>query len=250
MILSVKDLVFKYPSRSVLENIAFGVAPGECLAVLGPNGAGKSTLLKCLNRILKPQAGIVYICENEVLKLSKGELAQKMGYVPQQQERARITVFDAILLGRRPYIKWDATRHDRHIVTQVMEMLELEDYAMRFIDELSGGELQKVVIARALAQEPDLLLLDEPTSSLDLKNQMEVIRLIKSVVENNNIAAIITMHDLNLALRFADKFIMLKNSTIYASGGREIITAENIESVYSLPVKVRVFDTIPLVIPI
>ncbi len=250
MILSVKDLGFAYPGRSVLEDIAFGVAPGECLAVLGTNGAGKSTLLKCLNRILRPQAGVVYIGENEVLKLSKGELAQKMGYVPQQQERARITVFDAVLLGRRPHIKWNATRHDRHIVTQVMEMLELEDHAMRYLDELSGGELQKVVIARALAQEPELLLLDEPTSSLDLKNQMEVIRLIKSVVQNNSIAAIITMHDLNLALRFADKFIMLKNGTIYASGGREIITAENIESVYSLPVEVRTFNTIPLVIPI
>lgn len=250
MILSVKGLAFQYPSRSVLEDIAFGVAPGECLAVLGTNGAGKSTLLKCLNRILKPQAGVVYIRENEVFKLSNLERAQKMGYVSQQQERNLTTVFDAVLLGRRPYIKWNATQQDRRIVKQVMEMLGLEGYAMRYLDELSGGELQKVVIARALAQEPDLLLLDEPTSSLDLKNQMEVVRLIKTVVKNNSIAAIVTMHDLNLAVRFADKFVMLKNGTIYASGGKDIITAENIESVYSLPVKVRTFDAIPLVIPI
>ena len=249
MILSVKDLAFKYPGRSVLQDIAFDVAPGECWAVLGINGAGKSTLLKCLNRILKPQKGVVYIRENEVLKLSNLELAQKMGYVSQHQERNRITVFDAILLGRRPHIKWDASKHDRQVVRQVMEMLDLEDYAMRYLDELSGGELQKVVIARALAQQPDVLLLDEPTSSLDLKNQMEVVRLIKKVVTHNHIAAVVTMHDLNLALRFADRFVMLKNGTIFSTGGREIITAENIESVYSLPVEIKTFDTIPLVIP-
>jgi len=182
MILSVRGLKFRYPSRPVFENIDFSVMKGDCLAVLGTNGAGKSTLLKCLNRILQPQSGVVCILEEEVFKLSLTELAQRVGYVAQKHESPRNTVFDAVLLGRKPYIKWDVTDRDLEVTNQVLKLLELEEYSLRYLDELSGGELQKVVIARALAQEPDLLLFDEPTSNLDLKNQLEVINLIKKVV--------------------------------------------------------------------
>lgn len=179
MILSVKGLSFKYPSRSILRDINFSVEKGECLAILGTNGAGKSTLLKCINKILKVQAGTVVVEKDEVFKLSPVKLAQKIGYVAQQQVSIRTTVFDSVLLGRKPYIKWNITEKDIEIANNAIKMLGLEEYSLRYLDELSGGELQKVVIARALAQEPNVLLLDEPTSNLDLKNQLEVIRIIR-----------------------------------------------------------------------
>jgi len=250
MILSVEDLTFGYSSDPVFKDIDFSVERGDCLAVLGTNGVGKSTLLKCLNRILKPRAGTVLIEKDEVIKMSRTELAQRVGYVAQKNESAGITVFDAVLLGRKPYIKWDVSQADMSIVTEVLEMLGIKDHSLSYLDELSGGELQKVVIARALAQEPELLLLDEPTSNLDLKNQLEVVSLIKRIVKAKQIAAIVTMHDLNLALRFADKFLLLKNGKILAAGGREIMTPENIENVYSIPVTVEKWGNVSVVVPL
>jgi iron complex transport system ATP-binding protein len=250
MILSVRGLGFKYPSNTVLRDVSFSLEKGECLAVLGTNGAGKSTLLKCINRILKPQNGAVFIGKHEAKKLKLVDLAKKIGYVSQSNQCARTTVFDTILIGRKPYIKWDVSKKDLDIVNGVIKMLGLEDYSLRYIDELSGGEFQKVLIARALAQEPKVLMLDEPTSSLDLKNQLEVINIIKEIVKSKEISAVVTMHDLNLALRFADKFILLKNGEIFMAGGIEIMTAENIESVYSVPVQVEQFNNIPVIIPL
>ncbi|HHX95789.1 MAG TPA: ABC transporter ATP-binding protein [Clostridia bacterium] len=250
MILSVQGLRFTYPSRQVLDEISFSVDKGDCLAVLGTNGVGKSTLLKCLNRILKPQSGTVFIKKDELSSLGRTELARKLGYVSQKQEIARCTVFDAVLLGRTPYIKWDVNQKDLEVTEKVLRMLDLEGFSMRYLDELSGGELQKVVIARALAQEPEVLLLDEPTSNLDLKNQLEVVGIIKKVVRTQQIAAIVTMHDLNLALRFANKFLMLKNGTIFAAGGMDIMTPENVESVYSVPVTIERCREVPVVVPL
>jgi iron complex transport system ATP-binding protein len=250
MILSVEGFNFKYPSHTVLKDISFSLEKGECLAILGTNGAGKSTLLKCINRLLKPQKGAMFIEKIDVQRLSQVKLAQKIGYVSQNNQSSRATVFDTILIGRKPYIKWDITQKDLDIVNRAIKILELEDYSLRYIDELSGGEVQKVLIARALAQEPKVLMLDEPTSNLDLKNQLEVINIIKKVVKSNCISAVVTIHDLNLALRFADKFILLKKGEIFAAGGIDIMTAENIESVYSVPVRVKVFENTPIIVPI
>jgi iron complex transport system ATP-binding protein len=250
MILSVKNMAFNYPSRPVIRDINFSISNGDFLAVLGINGAGKSTLLKCINRILKPHTGAVFIKDDETCKFSRREMAKKIGYVAQRNERIRSTVFDAVLLGRKPHIQWDASRNDLEIVHDTLRLLELEEYSLRYVDELSGGEQQKVIIARALAQKPDILLLDEPTNSLDLKNQFEVAGIIKRVVRERQMAAVVTMHDLNLAIRFADRFILLKNGEIFASGGREIITPENIENIYSMPVKIRNFEDVSVVIPV
>lgn len=250
MILSVKGLTFKYPSRSVLEDINFSVKKGECLAILGTNGAGKSTLLKCINHILKAQSGTVLIEGDEIFKLSPMKLAQRIGYVSQQQASVRTTVFDSVLLGRKPYIKWNISKEDIEIVNKAVKTLGLEDYSLRYLDELSGGELQKVVIARALAQKPEVLLLDEPTSNLDLKNQLEVIRIIKEIVKTQQIAAIMIVHDLNLAIRFANKFVLLKDGSIFAAGGREVMTPENIESVYSVSVAIEKYRNTPVVVPL
>lgn len=250
MILSVNGVMFRYPSHLVLNDIEFEVDSGDCLAILGTNGVGKSTLLRCINKILKPQQGVISIEKDEVSKLSRREIAQKIGYVSQRQESGRFTVFDAVILGRKPHITWDVSERDMEIVNKIIKILGLEPFSLRYIDELSGGELQKVVIARALAQEPKVLLLDEPTSNLDLRNQLDVLKIINKVVQDQQIAALVTMHDLNLAIRFANKFILLKQRTIFAAGGVEVITPDNIEEVYAVPVAVERFQKIPVVVPL
>ena len=250
MILNVQGIRFYYPGRPVLEEASFTVEKGEILAILGTNGTGKTTLLKCINRILTPAAGTVWLGDAPVHALSRNALAQKMGYVEQQRSGSRATVFNTVLLGRKPYIRWDVTQHDMAIAGQALETLGLADYALRHLDELSGGELQKVIIARALAQQPDILLLDEPTSSLDLRNQLEVLALIRQISRERGIAAVVAMHDLNLALRFADRFLLLKDKTIYAAGGAEVMTPENIEAVYAVPVTIAAHNGSRVVIPL
>lgn len=250
MILTVNNLSFNYPGHDVLKDVTFSVDKGECLAVLGTNGAGKSTLLKCLNRIIKHKSGDVTIDGQPLQVYGRTDLAKKIGYVSQASRFSHSTVFDAILLGRKPYIKWDVTDEDLDIVHGVMHALNLEEYALRYVDELSGGELQKVSIARALAQQPDILMFDEPTSNLDLKNQLEVINIIKNIVKEKQISAVVTMHDLNLVLRFADKYMMINKGNVFAAGGREIMTTENIEQVYSVCVAIEYYNELPVIIPL
>lgn len=250
MILNVQGIKFHYPSRPILEGISFGVKKGEVLAILGTNGTGKTTLLKCINRILRPTSGTVFIGKESVSRLSQNHLAQQFGYVEQQRLGSRATVFNIVLLGRKPYIRWDITQTDIDIASQALETLGMTDYALRHLDELSGGEVQKVVIARALAQEPKILLMDEPTSSLDLKNQLEVANLIRRISHDRGIAAVVAMHDLNLALRLADRFILLKNKKIFAAGGPEVMTPDHIESVYSVPVTITDYNGSRVVIPL
>jgi len=250
MILSVDGVQFSYNGKPVLENIQLAVEKGDFLAILGNNGAGKSTLLKCLNRILRPRSGTIMIGKEDLFRLSRLEIAKEIGYVAQRYESGRFTVFDAVLLGRKPHIKWDASQKDLDIVRRVLKVLSLEEFSLRYLDELSGGELQKVVLARALAQEPKVLLLDEPTSKLDLKNQLEVLRTVKGVAKAQSIAAVVIMHDLNLALRYANKFLLLKNKTVYACGGMEVMTPENIAGVYGVPVAVERLGDSPVVVPL
>lgn len=183
MILAVNGVEFSYSSRIILDKVGFSVQKGEFLSILGNNGAGKSTLLKTLNRILLPQKGSILLDNQEVSKLSRLAIALKMAYVSQHYESNRQTVFDAVLLGRKPHIKWEAAASDLALVQGVLAKTGLEEYALRYLDELSGGELQKVIIARALAQEPEVLLLDEPTSNLDLRNQIEVLRTIQTAAK-------------------------------------------------------------------
>lgn len=250
MMLVVDKVEFSYSSRPVLRDIRFEVERGELFSILGNNGAGKSTLLKCLNKILKPQTGTILIEKEDLSMLNRQEVARRLGYVAQRYESGRFTVFDAVLLGRKPHIKWGATPRDLKIVQDVLQVLGMEELSLRYLDELSGGELQKVVIARALAQEPRVLLLDEPTSNLDLRNQFEVLKIVKKAAKERNLAVVVVMHDLNLAMRFADKFLLLKNGTIFACGGMEIMTPENIASVYGVQVAVERLAGIPVVVPL
>ncbi len=249
MIIEVKHLSFSYQSAPVLNNVDFEVVKGEICAVLGMNGAGKSTLLRCINGILKPHKGVVFLEGINSNKLSRLEIAKKIGYVPQRSESSLLTVFDAILLGRKPYIKWDVTGADIKIAERVLEILNLEHLSLHSIEELSGGEFQKVMIGRALVQEPEILLLDEPTNNLDMKNQLEVMGIIKSVTQLHRIASVIVMHDLNIAMRYADKFLLLKNGRVLTYGGREVITTERMEQLFEIPVIIETINGIPVMIP-
>jgi len=162
MILRVNDLRFSYRNADVLRGLSFDVPPGCLAAVLGENGSGKTTLLKTLNRLLAPQGGAVLIDGAEVAAMSGREIAESFGYMPQRQEAAHCTVFEAVLLGRKGGSGGRASPEDLEKVEDVLRLVHLENLAMRLATELSGGELQKVILARALAQEPKVLLLDEP----------------------------------------------------------------------------------------
>ena len=246
--LEINGLTFGYGSKNILEDISFQCQPGQCIAVLGNNGCGKTTLMKVLDRILHPRGGKVILDGTDLTGLSRGELSRKVAYVCQDNQPGGETVFDAILLGRKPYIRMAAAARDYEVVDKVIRELHLEDYAMRYTDELSGGEYQKVVLGRALAQEPQVLLLDEPTSNLDMKNQKEVLQQVAKIVKERNIISLIVIHDVNSALRFCNRFVFLKDHHIYASGGMEIIKDDIISAVYGLPVTVEQVKNRPMVV--
>ncbi len=249
MVIEVKNLNFKYKQDVILNDISFELKTGEILALLGANGAGKSTLLKCINKILPLTSGMVSLNKNNLQHMSRNSIAKKISYVPQDCIGETITVFESVLLGRKPYIKWDVTDNDMEITRKVIDDLNLGKLAMRRANELSGGELQKVAIARALAQEPYLLLLDEPTSNLDPKNQIDILKLMHKSVKGKNIASIISVHDLNMALRYADKFLMLKNRKVFAYAKREEVTSDMIKAVYDIEVILTEVDGHKLIIP-
>lgn len=248
--MEVQNLDFQYHSSApILRDVGFEVLPGQCLAILGNNGAGKSTLLKCLNRILTPQTGTVYVEKSNILELPLSAVAKQMAFVSQSSPTGRLTVYDMVMLGRKPYIRWGVRREDEAIVEVILERMGLQEMAARFVDELSGGEGQRVMLARALAQQPKVLLLDEPTSNLDLRSQHEVLDLVTRIARESAIAVVMVIHDLNLALRYCQRFLLMKDHRVYAAGGKEIITCDNIKAVYQIPVRIYEMDGDPIVIP-
>ena len=249
MNLKVSGIEFAYNHAPVLDGVSFNLGKGEILGVLGVNGAGKSTLLKCLNRILQPKAGSILLNGSDLRRMRTREIASHFGYVPQKYPDESLTVFDAVLLGRKPYMKWSASTSDLVIVEDVLRRLGLEHLAQRPANRLSGGELQKVILARALAQEPEILLLDEPTSNLDLKNQLQVINIITKAVREYDMSAIVSLHDINLALRFVDHFLMLKDGVVHSLSPKAMLTAAEIEEVYGVKVIISQVNENKVVIP-
>jgi iron complex transport system ATP-binding protein len=254
MKLVIRNVTFSYKSTPALKGVYFELKKGEILSLVGPNGSGKSTLLKCIDGILKPHCGAVFVDGKSTSDMSLKEISKLMGYVPQNASSAAFpfTVFDVVLAGRKPYIGWSIRDEDVTVVANILNYLGIQHLATRYFSELSGGEQQKVIIARALAQLPQILLLDEPTSNLDIKHQLEVLQMINHLCKEMGLSVVTAMHDLNLASRFSDKIIMLKDGCIFAAGApEEVITVENIMAVYGVRAHVSLTDTgRPQVIPI
>ena len=236
--IEVQNLSFSYGHHPVLSHVGFTAQSGECVGILGNNGAGKSTLITCINRIRTPDSGSVLIDGKAVGSMSRRELARSVAYVAQKNEMSQTTVFDCVLLGRKPYIRWAVGEEDLRLCTAMIHRVGLEALELRSLDELSGGELKKVMLARALVQKPKVLLLDEPTSNLDPRNQYEMMELVREVAREQHITVLIVIHDLNLALRYCDRFFFLKDGSGYRYGGMEVVDQSTIESVYGVCAKV------------
>jgi len=232
--IEVKNISFSYGKSDVVQDVSFNVYPGECIGILGNNGSGKSTLITCINRILKPKSGVVYINNKDVYKMKRVQTAQSISYVAQKNEISQMTVFDTVLMGRKPYIKWAISQNDLHICERTLIQVGMDEYKLRYANELSGGELQKVMLARALVQQPKLMLLDEPTSNLDPKSQYEMLALVRKLAKERGISIIVVLHDVSLALRYCDKFLFMKAGRVYKYGDESIVTSETIFDVYGV----------------
>ena len=237
--MQVKNLSFRYKGGGeVLKEVSFDLEPGKFLAILGNNGVGKSTLLKCLNHILRPDSGQVILDGANLLAKSTREVARRVAFVSQSVPNTQMTVHDVVMLGRRPYMKWGFTEADHQIVHDAMHRLDVEDMRGRFLNQLSGGEKQMGMLARALAQQPKVLLLDEPTSALDIQNQYQVLKIVREICHKDNRIAVVVIHDLNLALRFCDRFLLLKDGEVYRNGDRSILDSEALKEIYGVDAKV------------
>ena len=177
------------------------------------------------------------------------ELAKEIAFVPQSSPTSRMTVFDTVLLGRKPYIDWSATKDDIDKVSDMIESLGMQELSLKYVDQISGGEFQKVQIARAIVQEPAVLVLDEPSNNLDIANQHKTMRMISEAVHSKDMCTIMTMHDLNLAVHYSDTLVFFSEGKVAAYGGPEIITPELIKKVYGMDVELVTYRGLPMVVP-
>ena len=237
----VKELTFGYDEKLVLDHLSFEVSKGEILAILGPNGSGKTTLLKCLNMLLKPK-GSFFIDSFDISKFNEKEIAKFVGYVPQIHSPVfPYKVIDVVVSGRTPYLGFSTpTKKDYDYAYNVLNKLGLTHLADKPYTQLSGGQLRLVLIARALVQQPKVLLLDEPTSHLDLKNKVLVLKILREVT-SENITVIMSEHDPSLASIFSDKILLMCNGKIVSYGkAKDVLNKENLAKVYG--VKVEIFE--------
>ncbi|MYC27596.1 MAG: ABC transporter ATP-binding protein [Nitrospira sp. SB0662_bin_26] len=229
----------------VLKNVSLMVGSGEVLGILGPNGSGKSTLLKILMRILVPQQGTIEWFGQPPDAFSQADIAQHVAFVPQETQQAfPFTINEMVLMGRYPHhgrtwgLGWEGS-HDRAVAMQAMRDLDVAHLGTRLITNVSGGERQRAVIARALAQEPEVLLLDEPTAFLDLHHQLDIARIIRRLNRERGLTVVLVSHDLNLASQYCDRVLLLREGEIVTVGSpEEVIAAASLESVYGCSVLV------------
>ena len=245
-----------YDSTQVLDNVGFSVKNGTFLGILGPNGSGKTTLLKSIARVLQPKKGVILVDDTDVYKMKSSEIARKMAVVPQDSVITfSFTALQLVLMGRSPHLSrlQSESENDLAIAQRAMEFTRTWQFADRPVTELSGGERQRVIVARALTQEPKILLLDEPTSHLDVTNQLEIMDLLKQLCLDKKLLIVGVFHDFNLAARYCDSIILLKNGKVFSVGTAvETLTSENIKAVFDIDVIVNKHPVtdLPYVIPI
>ncbi|MDD5095124.1 MAG: ABC transporter ATP-binding protein [Dehalococcoidia bacterium] len=238
--LQIENVTLGYGKRTVLTDINLSVKQGELLGIIGPNGSGKSTLVKGISRLLTPRNGRVVIDDHDVAHMSRAELARLVAVVPQSPNLPdTYTAFEIVLMGRTPHLgmlRFEGAR-DFDIAWKAMAMTRTQPLAERTMDEISGGEKQRLIIARALAQEPKLILLDEPTAHLDIKYQVETLDFISRLCRDQNMTAVAVLHDLNLAAQYCDRLALLSDGRIHTEGlPQKVITAQNIKEVYGTEV--------------
>lgn len=240
--LAIRALEVSYGNKKVLEDIYLGVEPGEVFALIGPNGAGKSTLVKSVSGLLPIQKGEITYDQQNLLKLTPSERARILAVVPQaRQLGGAFTVEQTVLMGRTAYMNWlgQAKEEDIFYVQRALKATSTEKLAQRRIAELSGGEQQRVLLARALAQNAPLLILDEPTNHLDLQHQSAILTLVRSYANENQLAVLMALHDLNNVAMYADKVALIVAGRILAFGSpQEVLTAERISEAYQTPIQV------------
>ena len=240
--LQVSDLAFGYGAQRIFSGISLELPKGQMVCIAGPNGTGKTTLVKCIAGIFRPQTGCVTIDGVDTRQIERKRLAGLLGYVPQNvSSRFPATVFEMVLAGRRPHMGWRPSKKDLEITAAKIQQLQLEHLAMRDMTSLSGGQAQKVMLARALAQETPYLLLDEPTSNLDVRHQLDILETISQLVRNKGLGVLVIIHDLNLAARYCDSIVMLHQGGVFCAGKPEtVITAQTMADVYGVEAEVRV----------
>lgn len=243
MALSIDDLKFGYNEKELLKKIGFTSHHGEMLALLGPNGSGKTTLLKLLSKILCPECGVIRIGDMDIDSIPQKDLAKEMAVIPQSFDTTfSFTAQEIVMMGRTPYISRFGSESERDFEVVENAMKRTDTWQMRdsMFYNLSGGEKQRVIIARALAQEPHILLLDEPTSSLDINHQLEILTTVRSLVKEENMLVIAAFHDLNMAAKYFDKIILLSKGKVHAEGAPvDVLTEKNIRDVYGVDVIVK-----------
>ncbi len=252
VVVEVKNVSFGYGSNVVLKNVNLKANPGEMTVIIGPNGAGKTTLLKLIANIAKPKSGKILFDGVDIRKMDRDEITKIVSYLPQENTIPGVlTVYEVVLLGRIPYLSWRVSESDLKVAESVLKELGLEEYARRYANQLSGGERQITLIAQALVREPKILLLDEPVSNLDIRNQLEILDLIKRVTVQRKVTTIVILHDLNLAARYANKLVVLNNGSVYAQGEpKSVLTPDMLSSVYGVEAKISVNNELVQVIPI
>lgn len=251
--LEVKYLEFAYRESMVLKDINFSIKAGSFLSIIGPNGSGKSTLLKTLNQIYKPNSGEVLLYDKDISSYRKRDIAKEIALVPQSTNvDYEFTVEDIVMMGRHPYKNRfeSEDKNDFKIVNESLKLTNTFNLKDRLINQISGGERQRVFIAKALAQKPSIILLDEPTSNLDINHQMDILNLLKKLNQENGLTVVLVIHDINLACRYSDEIILLDDGKISGSGRPEdVVTVEKIEDVYDMKVAIeknKYTDTIHL----
>ncbi len=254
-IVNIKNLSFKYDKIDILKRITLEVVTGNFISILGPNGSGKTTLLKNISSTLKPNNGSILIEMQDIRKIKHKELAKKLAVVHQSTEvHFDFSVYNVVMMGRFPYLKrfQSESKKDEEIVKEAMLNTSTWHLKDKSINEISGGEKQRVVIARALTQQPKVLLLDEPISHLDIKYQIEILDLCKRLNKEQNITVITTLHDINMASRYSDYIVLLKEGNIKeVDVPHKTLTEENIEEVYGIKVELinRNNDKRPIILP-